>query len=240
MAFDLQGPPAPLAWSFSRWKDYDDCPKKFWYKYLADKETKNLFQEAPPEPGAPETPMQRGSRIHKLGEDFLKGRIKDVPREFSKFSKEMIELKALHASSEESWAYDKDWETCEYFSKNPPVFVRMKVDTHVVIDSGEVLRIIDFKTGKVRDFGLEPQLELSGIGGLLRYKRVKRVETEFWFLDHGEMRSTSYAEWQKDVMIENWERRTKKMLTDETFAEQPGRGCQWCPASTSKGGPCSF
>ena len=240
--FETEKLDVPLAWSYSRWNDYDGCPAKFRAKYLGTDEEKAQFKESDEaEPGAPETPMQRGSRIHKLGEDFLKGKIAVVPKEFSKFKKEMLELKKLHASSEESWAYDAAWEPCEYFSKRPPVAVRMKVDTHVVINGGEVLRAIDFKTGKVKDYGLEPQLELVAIGGFLRYKKVKRVETEFWFLDHGESRQMNYGEWQLDVMKENWERRTRKMLVDTLFEETPSNMCKWCPRQKDKpGGTCKF
>lgn len=227
---------ASPSWSFSRWDSYRQCAKKYKAQYI---DNDKRLKEPRPAPGTPETPMQRGDRIHKLGEAYLKGKLAEVPEEFNKFAESLQLFKSENASSEEAWAFDENWEPCEYWDRSVVNPCRMKIDTHVVVEDGFLLKIVDFKTGKTKDFNIEPQLELLAIGGMIRYPEVKRVEAEFWFIDSGDIRSLVYGGWQKNVLMANWKRRTKNMFNDTEFAASPGPFCQWCLLAPQNGGDCA-
>ena len=93
------------AWSYSRLADYEQCPAKFKYKHI----------DRLPDPGS--AAMQRGSDIHKAGENFLKGKGKLTP-EYKYFKKEMAELKQLSPLVEQQWGFTANWEQTGWFGND--------------------------------------------------------------------------------------------------------------------------
>jgi len=215
------------AWSYSRWRDYDQCPRMARNKHLR----KKLYPVDDTSPA-----MQRGMDIDKEGEAFLKCQdgFEECPESFHNFEQKMWELRRLGAASQESWAFTAEWVQCENFAK--ACRCRIKTDAHVLIPAERLLRIIDFKSGKLKDHGYEPQMELYAIGGLAKYGLgVDTVQTELWFLDHPVKPITMrFNSWQFESLKQTWERRTAKMLADTRFDPDPGRPCTWCPYSQKK------
>lgn len=219
-------PKRAVAWSYSRWDTYNTCPAKFKYKFF----------DKLPDPGGPA--LVRGDSIHKLAEKYLKSEIDSLPEELSKFERLFSGLREASVSAEESWAFDSNWEPVEYFDRS--VMVRIKVDAHLLVPT-KTLRIFDWKTGKFKQQGYEPQMELYAIGGFARYgASVERVETSLVYLDEGKVHSNAFGAWQVDVLKATWARRVRKLEQDTVFAPNPSKLCQWCPFSKSKGGPCQY
>lgn len=212
------------SWSYSRFSQYNKCPASAKYKFI----------DKLPEPS--NEAMTRGNEIHKLAENYTKGLIKTLPPELIKFKEEFKELKASKAIVEETWAFTKEWMQTTWNDWNN-CWLRVKSDAACV--DGTDLYAIDHKTGKPRD-GYEDQLHLTATAGMLKFPHVKKVVTQLWYLDAGEMVEKTYD--AKDVakMQKDWDKRTTPMLNDTRFAPNPGNHCRWCHFSKSKGGPCKF
>lgn len=230
--------PAQLtSWSFSRYSDYKQCPKKAKLKHI----------DRVPEPdNMPREALDRGSRIHKFGEGYVKGEIDEVPENYCGnaakkipgFQVQMKDLRAKKARAEESWGFNEKLAPLpDWF--HPATWLRIKVDAVYQTVRGTVLTIIDFKTGKMKNVAdyLE-QLELYALGGLRKFPKVKTVLTDLWFLDHGQMVGAGHdgvGIYQRaadaDRLDTLWRSRTRMMLADTVFAPTPGLHCKWCPYS---------
>lgn len=223
-------------WSFSRWSTYQKCPALAKYKFI----------DKLPEPSSP--PMERGTAIHKLAEDYTLGTLKKLPPELKLFTDEFKQLrKEKHRHIEEQWAFRRDWTECDWFDKD--CWVRIKLDAAYINVKYNALIPIDHKTGKFRPENNEEymlQLELYALAGLAKFPDVEVVSPRLWYLDSGIIHPNPaeeeliYTPADKPRLIKLWNQRTKPMLHDTTYKPKPNHGCTWCTFSKAKGGPCKF
>lgn len=219
------------AWSYSRWATYVECPRKAKYKFV----------DKLPEPSAPA--LERGSDIHAKIEKYLRdgGR---VPAEAKSLGVEYRELRKLGPAVELELAYDKKWQLVDWFSRD--AWCRVKVDALVapLIDDEEpIVRIIDHKTGKLKEYGeYDNQLELYGLVGLVNFPTAKLSTGELWFVDHGKIVSAQeeFIRADEKKLKKKWEMRVKPMLSDKVFKPKPGNACRWCHFRKSNNGPCEY
>jgi hypothetical protein len=221
--------PPVLAWSYSRYADYKQCPAKFMYKHL-----KKL-----PDPGSPA--MNRGNVIHKLAEDFIKAKI-DLPPELENVKTELEFLKDNMAVAEENWGFRNDWGWIGrpgWFGDD--VWFRAKTDVRLLYED-DTLLLGDWKTGK-KYFSNEEQIELFALAGYRRFPTVTEVDTRLWYTDvegdDNEVQRTYNAK-ELEAIQRDWTKRVVPMFKDKRFAPTPNDKCGWCPFSAGKGGPCKF
>jgi hypothetical protein len=226
--------PKPItAWSFSRYACYQQCPALFKYRNI----------ERRPEKKGPA--LLRGIEIHNDAEMYLKSpnpKKKKIPESLELFEEEFHGLVDNEAVAEESWGLTREWESTGFFDSD--VWLRIKVDCYEVIDE-KTLKLIDFKTGKVKTEGYEEQLELYAVGAFALFD-IEEVHTELWFLDHGEIKGGEddkvgvYTVDQYDDLVKTWEKRVQPMFRDTRYTPTPNFACQWCDHSKAHGGPCKF
>ena len=216
------------AWSYSRLKTWEQCPLKAKLQHL-DKLG-----------GPPGPPLQRGSDIHKLAEEYVKApwAPKVVPPELLKFKAEFQELRqARNRQTELQVAMTSAWTTTAWFG--PQAWLRAVIDCLAISRDGTEARIIDYKTGKVRPENVE-QLGLYALIAYTLAPRLERVEAELWYLDHGEPINRAYVPGDLPNIRQAWENRVKPMLADCTFAPKQNWGCKWCEHKQGEGGQCEF
>lgn len=236
--------PRITQWSYSRWAAYEQCPFK----------AKCQFIDKIPEEKGPA--LIRGQEIHDKAEKYCRGELKKLPKELELFEDEFEMLKQAYKGgwghTEQLLNFAKDWtHMSDKWSKN--IWVRIKMDFELIADSDGTVRIIDYKTGKVKTEGYKEQLELYALAGFMIYDEVYEIHTELWFLDHGEiiggledtrenLKKPEGIYKLADVpkLKKNWEARVKRMLNDERFDPSPNEFCKWCSFQKSKGGPCKF
>ena len=225
-----KGLPPVLAWSYSRYSDYQQCPAKFKYKHLMRL----------PDPGSPA--MERGNVIHKLAEDYVKAKLDAVPPELANVADELNFLKDNFATAEESWGFRKSWDWIGrpgWFGDD--VWFRMKADVVVSYDDDTGL-VGDWKTGKMY-FSNEEQIELFGAVAMRRHTNWSEVDVRLWYTDspadENEIQRV-YTRKEGELVLKDWEKRVKPMFADKRFAPTPNQRCGWCPYSKAKGGPCQF
>lgn len=228
------------SWSFSRYMDYVKCPLFAKLKHL-DKIA---------EPG--NDAMKRGSAIHKLAEDYIKGLLPRLPMELKLFEDEIKDMRAVYRKLpgtiyvEADWSFTKDW-TPTTWNDWVGCFVRLKLDCAHTIDD-TVMKVIDWKTGKFREemnADYVEQLELYALAALVLHPHLTEVRPMLVYLDQGTVYPAEGGELvftQADVprLKKLWEKRVTPMFKDTRFAPKPNNKCRWCfygQAGKLKGGP---
>lgn len=219
------------AWSYSRLGDYTACPLRAKLKHL----------DRIPEPSAPA--LERGAVIHEAAAKYVSGTTKTLPKDLKLFKKEFAALRKASKGAagrvylvEEQWAFNDKWNPCGWFGDGS--WCRMVLD--LGYKDGGTLRIIDYKTGRVRAEEQRPQLALYALGGLAKFPDVEKVVAEFWYLDHGEIIQEEYVAAELKELKKAWGVKVKPMLKDKTFAPRPSDKCRWCHYSKAKMGHCKF
>lgn len=229
MGIEIKKKAAPqhiTAWSYSRLSEWEGCPKKSYFKVI----------EKLKEPGS--EAMERGSKIHKEGENFLKGLLEEVPETYKLLAQELAEVKMLGAKSEVEATFTKDWQSCGWFDAE--AYLRIKID--IVVAQDGVIRLIDIKTGKNKGGDTyKDQLELYALAAMLIFPDISGISAELWFVDSGEIIGTSaYKPSQLEELKARWEKRIVPMMNDTIFAPRPSSACKWCWFSQSKTGKCEY
>lgn len=213
----------PTRWSYSSLSTYKQCPQKWKFSYIDGIEW--------PSSAA----MARGTRMHLMAEEFLKGIVPMVHKDIQKIGPLIWALFNMGAKSEEVWMLDRDWNPTQDSDK---AWVKAIVDVHYV--AGDVLFVKDYKSGQMYP-DHAGQLELYGIIGLCTFPEVKRVETSAVYMDTGhEGHQGSIIRPMLPKMIASWEKDATEMMADEVHEPRPGTACKWCPYAKAKGGPCVY
>lgn len=215
------------AWSYSRYQDYVTCPLRFKLKHI----------DRIPVPGSPA--MERGSQIHKEGENYLKAGKGRVPSSYKNFAEQMRQLKDLNPMVEQQWGFTKNWTPTSWFGSD--TWLRLVCDVAVVYEDGTA-DIIDFKTGRKYDTN-EEQVELFSTGIFMKFPEVNEVTTRLWYLDvDGDNEVIrEYTRGDFERIRDQWNKKVVKMFKDKKFAPTPSHhGCRWCPFKKSEGGPCPY
>lgn len=234
----------PTAWSFSRYSVYKLCPAKFKYSVLL---------KLPEPKGAA---LERGGAIHKLAEDYIKGKLPRLPNELATFAAEFKQLKALHKKKlsglvvEDNWAFTNKWAPTEW-DNWIECWVRIKLDcAHHTDETTMVVK--DWKTGKLRPELHEEyleQIELYALAALLLHEWLERVRIELCYLDLGvvypdpedpKAGSAEYVRADIPRLKKLWEKRVAPMFKDRIFAPRPNQWCRTCHYRAANGGPCKY
>lgn len=207
-------------WSFSRLLDFEECAYRV---YLAAvKGVKRESSEA----------ADRGTSIHTLGEEFVKGEITELPKEYAHFSPLMHSLKEAYAKGEveleENWGFDINWDATGFFDKN--VWGRMKLDVFWRQSETSAV-VIDYKTGK--KFGNELKHTAQGqayaVGAFCRYPELEFAEVRFIYLDENDEWTKNFVRKQMPVFKNLITDRALRMTTATDFTPRPALyNCRFC------------
>lgn len=213
--------------SYSRWTVWNQCRLRFKLKFI----------DRLPDPQG--EAAARGARIHELAEKYTTTqRPGKLSPELRLYKEELAALRKSAGWAEMMWSFDHDWNLLdEEWPDN--VYLRIKTDFTLILPQ-ETVKIIDFKTGRVRDGEYEPQLQLYAAGGAAAFEGVSRIEVELWFLDHHVTTRRAYTLDQARGFQRTWDKRFRPIFTERAFKPNPGNHCRWCPYSKSKGGPCKY
>lgn len=224
------------AWSYSRYADYKQCPLMFKLKHIDKRRTT----------GSPA--MQRGSDIHKEGENYLvapplkgkppAGPLKGVPATYQHFRDEMLQLRELKPLVEQQWGFTRDWKPTSWFGGD--TWLRIVCDV-VVLYEDNTVDLIDFKTGRKYDTN-EEQVELFSCAPFIKYPNVEEVQTRLWYLDQAKDNEVlrTYTRADYEGIRKGWEKKIVPMFKDKRFAPTPNEKCRFCDFAKNKGGPCIY
>jgi len=218
------------SWSFTRLQDFLSCKFKAYLKYV----------ERVPDP-TPRPAADRGTVIHTLAEEYVLGKLKELPQELAKFKTEFFALreayKKKHVSLEGEWGFTTDWAPATWKA----AWGRIKADA-VVHQSPTEAIVIDYKTGK--KFGNEvkhaEQLQLYTLAVFLREPEVQIVTAELWYLDLDDLTPmTTTRGIAMGKYLKYWDQQAHRMTKCTAFPPNPNVfSCKWCPYKPSGTGHC--
>jgi hypothetical protein len=222
-----------IALSWSRLSDYNQCALKFKLKYL-DKVPE--FKED----GSKSPHLVRGSNVHKKLEDYviqrttpdMEVKITSLPEvESTKpFVDRFIENYPT-VIPETQIAIDKNWKRVEWFSRD--AYYRVILDL-IAIRPADVA-IIDYKTGKFRDYDGGPsgkgQLHLSGAISLHLWPQVPLVTTTYAYVDHKQTIAKQFTQDDRQELREHFDGEHDKVNSDKEFKPTVNEFCKWCAAT---------
>lgn len=219
------------AWSASILDKFESCPYQIFLGKV--KKVKEEKSEA----------ADRGSLIHQLAEDYVKGEIGERPKELEQYAPQFDRLRERytegHLHLEEDWGFDINWEATGWMAKN--IWARMKLD---VFDreSEESGKVIDHKTGKKwgNEVKHNRQAMIYAIGAFKRFPVLEFVTTEFWYLDQKDGPLVNTYNRQKIAILEpRVTARAIRMTSATKFDPKPNeQNCRFCPYA--KNGACEW
>jgi len=217
------------AWSYSALAQYETCPAQYKYARI----------DKLPQPEVPA--FKRGNRIHKEAEDYVVGKIKEVPQSCITFEDQFKQLRDLDKEAElfveQEWGFDRNWGRSGWRDWNK-TWLRGKVDVGVLYGDNEAT-IIDHKTGQLYETN-EDQIELFALTVMCRFPEITMVDTRLWYLDSGVEIDREFFGKDREKLKKKWEQKVAPMFQDEKFPPRPNFKCKWCPYSQRKGGPCQY
>ena len=206
----------PFAWSWSKLKNYETCPKRHYEMDIAknyqDEDSEFLVWGNEVHKAA-ELALTKGTEL-PIGMPSLQSwvdKIKDVP-----YDKLMVEQKL---------AITKNFTSCGYFDK--PCWFRTKAD--VLGISGPVALAIDWKTGKLVEDN--QQLALMAAACFANFPKLQKIRTEFVWLKEGPDVSTR-EDFSRSDMVGMWKNiwprieQLEHAYNTNTYPAKPGGLCR--------------
>lgn len=223
-----------IALSWSRLSDYNQCPLKFKLKYI-DKSAK--FKED--EGSSPH--LVRGSNVHKALENYVVQKQSNGALEVKITSLPEVEATKPFVDRfldgytvvipETQIAIDKNWNRVEWFSKD--AYYRVIMDLIALRKTDWA--IIDYKTGKMRDYDAGPsgmgQLHLSGGVALHLWPEVPKGQTAYAYVDHKRTIVKDFTQDDKMKIRQHFDAEHEKVNSDKEFRPTVNEFCKWCPAT---------
>lgn len=211
--------PKPFAWSYSRLKNYETCPKKSWHNDVA----KDVPQEE-------SEALTWGNEVHKhiANRIFKKMPLPPTMSGYEKWAVRVLSgvTENVTLLVEQRYAITDKFSPCEYFDK--AAWYRGVGD--VVKIAGPVGYIGDWKTGKVVEDS--QQLALMAACLFAHFPALQKVKSEFIWLKYDTTTPEYYARADMPGMWRNlWPRIEQLKNAHDTFdyPPKPSRICRsWC------------
>jgi hypothetical protein len=208
------------AWSFSRIKSFEDCPKAFWH-ISVNKDVP--FQET--------QATREGKQTHETIADYMRGNIKQMPLHLRHHEKFLAQIKAAPGEKviEQQIALDAQYQMTDWFAKN----AYLRVISDLTILNGNSAVVFDWKTGKRSDDFT--QLKLTAATTFLLAPEIESIRVAFyWMKDKAAPSDVITREQAPDVWNEILPRvqRYQEAHDANSFPARPGRNCKWCPVKT--------
>lgn len=213
----------PTRHSYSSISKYKECPAAYGYGYI-----QRL-------PNPPTSAMMRGTRLHKLAEDYMNASEEvPVPFDIRKIGLKLYQLRSQGAKPEAVWCVNRNWEPCS--EDDPDGWIKAVIDVHLL--DNDVLKLHDYKSGREYPTHAD-QLELYSSIGLAWVRDAKRAESSAIYFDTGHEGS------QRSIirdLLPHIRARTSadigRMESDNEFRPRPGGHCERCAFASKAGGPC--
>ena len=218
----------PIALSYSRLSDYEQCPLKFKQKYI-DKS----YPDDSDNPA-----FVKGNQIHKQLEDYVvwKGADDGAKPTLSTHTLKASQLvDSLHTACngrifpEKQIAVDHNWELCDWFDKPDVVKYRAIIDCLVFFGNTEILAI-DWKSGKVREYEDSPtsQLRLTSTILFNLYPKVQTITTAYVFVEHTKTVKVKFERPELEALQKPFDKAYIQVQEETEWKPKKNQWCNWC------------
>ena len=216
------GKPKPFAWSYSKLKNYESCPKRY---FCVDVE-KSVKEEESEQ-------LAYGNMLHKALANAISGK-ENLSKTFAHLQPWVDKVAGVSNGSarilvEQQLAIRQDFSATEWFGKD--AWYRGIADVIKIV--GPVAVVLDWKTGKILDDGV--QLALMAQCVFAHHPEVQKIRTEFVWLKED---ATTRADFTREDMVGVWAQLFPRVQLLEAahkgmnFPPKPGFLCRrWCPVT---------
>jgi hypothetical protein len=216
-AMNIQTAQRIVPWSYSKIKNYEDCPKKHSEVDIL----KNFKDES--------EALTWGNTVHATLAKVLTGHAQ-LPPEMEHYAPwvDRVRNRGGKLLVEQKYAITNDFKPCSWFG-DKRVWYRGIGDA-VNLISDDIAAITDWKTGKPLEDHIQMFLMAQCI--FTYYPKVQRAITEFVWLKEDcstprvYTRAEVAAEWTALFPRVN---AYAKAVLDQNFPPKPNRRCKWCP-----------
>lgn len=213
--------PKPFAWSYSKLKNYETCPKRHYHVDVA----KDIKEEESEH-------ITYGNAVHKALANAISGK-EALPKPFAHLQPWVDKFGHGIGGTvlvEQQLAITEDLNPTTWFGKD--AWYRGIADVIKIV--GEVAAVLDWKTGKISEDGV--QLALMAQCVFAHHPEVQKIRTEFVWLKED---ATTRADFARDDMVSVWAgllpRVTllKGAYEGANFPAKPGYLCRrFCPVTS--------
>ena len=220
--------------SYSRINVHEECNYRAYLAFV--KKIKEL--PSPALENGKEHPMDRGSRVHKTAEDFVRGASMPCV-EMETFLTEFKKLNQIYIENNESihletmWCFKADW-TPTVWNDWDNIWLRIKTDLTLFLDPTTAV-VVDYKTGKMwgNEVKHTEQAQLYAIGAFMMFPALETVHVELWYLDQDGLMGQTYTRAVAMKYFKKWSERMDKVTDDRDFKANPNQhSCRYCPFKT--------
>jgi CRISPR/Cas system-associated exonuclease Cas4 (RecB family) len=227
-----------IALSWSRWSDFDQCPRKFFLKYM-DKAPNFQMKDADKSPH-----LVRGQNLHKQLEDYALWKIEHAEalargESFEKVEPAMSpETAALKPAidtimqtsdftlPETQLCVNKDWQKRDWFAKD--AYYRAIMD--LIAGRRDHGILWDYKSGKYAPYSDEcGQLHLSA-AMVIKMKGWSYVDVSYLFIDSKKPASVRVTQEQVPGIIRIFDERHARVNSEVKWEPRRNDNCGWCDA----------
>ena len=212
-----------IKWSFSGYKDYENCPKQYYEVRVA----RNFVKADTPQ-------TLYGKEVHEACEKYVRDGV-PLQKNYQRFQPVLDALRDIPGDKylEHKMALTLDKSPCDFDS--PDYWVRGIAD-YLNID-GDIAHVADYKTGSAR-YPEPKQLKLMALMTFANFPKVNRVNGGLIFLLHNVFIDECYY---REEIPRLWSVFTgtleRVQLSHDTgkWSPNPSGLCGWCPVDT-----CTF
>jgi hypothetical protein len=215
--------PKPFAWSYSKLKAYEDCPRRYYETQVAKNYTDST------------TDQTWGNAVHAAMAQALRDG-KPLPTKFQicqRWVNEVRNVKGGELLIEDDcqWAITREFQPTAWFAKN--VWLRCIADAVVLKYPAGM--VVDWKAGKSAN--VDPiQLLLTSLMMFIQFPKLDRVVSLFvWLKEDHKTVQTIFRE----EAVEHWAaimprvERLAEATRRNNFPPVPNRFCRnWCPVES--------
>jgi hypothetical protein len=217
--------PKPFAWSFSKLKNFEVCPKRHYHIDIQ----KDIKEDESDQ-------LEWGNFVHKHMAERIK-KSTALPEAMKHFEKWIDKVIAPIGDDEKTvilveqkYAINKDFGATTFFDKS--AWFRSIAD--VLKINGPVALLIDWKTGKIVEDS--QQLALSAACVFAHYPRLQAIRSEFiWLKEDATTRVDIRRKDIVQVWRDLWPRITalEEAYNTNNYPPKRNRYCKrWCPVTT--------
>lgn len=231
-----------IALSWSRWSDFDQCPRKFYLKYIVKSE---VFKE---DPTKKSVHLIRGENVHKQLENWVLWKIDQLhgtPEQkamvMPALSPECVSVIPLLEQMiawadvylpETQIAVDKDWKKVTWFDKL--AHYRVIIDFIAAHTVQKIAKVWDYKTGKHAPYADEcGQLHLTA-AVVIALKGYDYVDCSYLFVDSRKAESVRITQAEAPKIIKIFDERSDRVNNEVTWAPKRNEFCKWCNATKAE------
>jgi hypothetical protein len=207
------------AWSYTSLTAFETCPRRYYRTRVAKDVADPPGEEA-----------LWGQRVHKAIENHLRSGapLSKLASPYQPIIEKVAAVPGTRAV-EQRVAVDADLKPVEFFA--PTAWCRGVFD--VIVDGGESVAILDWKTGKWKPE--TDQLELFAALARQLYPQAQRFHTAFVWLKNKRVNKTTYTRSACDTIWTGFIRRALRLqnaVDNHEYPPKPSGLCRkWCPVS---------